>query len=153
MSGLIPCQLTGPGINRQTTVYVHPDRIEKTVAKYQSLGQHLCGPGINTDSPIRTAAESTASAGPPARPAVAKNAKGVICLNTGQFYPSVFEAAKSCNLSAQMLGYHLRGVTKQAKGRRLRYATGDEVAKAMSDAAWTFAGPLLPLIEPGTRKF
>lgn len=47
--------------------------------------------------------------------------KKVMCLETGQFFNSVINAARKLNIKPYFLYNHLQGVTKQCKGTHWRY--------------------------------
>ncbi|GAB3701266.1 hypothetical protein GCM10027592_29190 [Spirosoma flavus] len=151
ISGLIPCQLTGPGIYVATTVYVRPHMLEKQIAKYAELGQKLVS---RQHAQAATLRDEPATV-PPKKPA--RNPKGssrmVICLNTGRYYSSGYECAKALHTSQQALSVHLRGVVKQMKGRRLRFATPEEIKAIEANPAWRYSGELFPIVPKGTCKF
>lgn len=55
------------------------------------------------------------------------NSKGIICIETNEFFPSVRKAAEHFNVSAASVSNVLTGRAKSVKGNHFRYATKEEI--------------------------
>jgi hypothetical protein len=161
VEGLIPCILTGEGIDRPTTVYVRPGKVRKSIANYVDNKQTLCPPyhyDLDEEEPIleETAIpeELAIMPAPSSQPVklLNKKARAVICLNDGKYYPSVKLAGIQYRVSGAHISCQLTGKTKQVKGYRFRFATDDEKVAASQTPSWRSTDERLPLVT-GTRNF
>lgn len=155
VEGKIPCQLTGKGIDRPTIIYVRPGRVRLQMDKYQQEKQTLTPPrayDLSAEPDFRPTVLQPVVHIPVPRPPRNSKCRPVICLNSGRFFDSGTHAAKHYGLSSQLVNMHLTGISKQAKGRRFRFATAEEIMEADKDIHWTYAGELLPLVT-GKRNF
>ncbi|AUD00971.1 hypothetical protein [Spirosoma pollinicola] len=146
IENLIPCIHFGP--IKSGVIYVRPGHVRYQMEKYKALNEGFRVPASYDVDTLEPTAVTLPSAEPTApRPRPARNAKSrpVICLNTGRFFDSVSQVANAYKLSTQILNYHLSGKGAQCKGRRLRFATPEEITQAEADMNWTYPGELLPM--------
>ena len=152
VSNLIPCRLFGPSVIVPTVLYLTLHQLLPKKHKYDSLKLRLFIPEPAWQEALSLTAGGlpdliTVEPEPmPTKKPRSKCARIVICLNTGRYFLSGQLAATHYHIPYSTLRTHLRGVNGQAGGRRMRYATPDEVTAIDQDPEWRFNGDLLPVL-------
>lgn len=142
IDGLIPCILMGPNVIRHTVIRVKPGRVKRCMARYNAPGQTIIPPKSYdlsgeedvidlVDKPLELERKQT-------------NVELILCLNNGKMFEGRKTVARKFNMTAQMIGEHLRGKAKQAKGHVFRVATEAE-REAYYAGAFEYSGQLVPV--------